>query len=48
MGQRANKFKEKKKRQTDPYGKAMKKLTKNICFNKMRNISIWKQTFFRG
>ena len=48
MGQRANKFKEKKKRQTDPYGKAMKKLTKNMCLNKMRNISIWKQTFFRG
>ena len=41
-------LKKKKKRQTDPYGKAMKKLTKNICFNKMRNISIWKQTFFRG
>ena len=32
--------KKKKKRQTDPYGKAMKKLTKNICLNKMPNISV--------
>ena len=21
---------------------------KNICLNKMRNIPVWKQTFFRG
>ena len=40
------------KRQTDPYGKAMKKWTKewnkSIYLNKLPNISVWKQTFFRG
>ena len=42
------------KPQTDPYGKAMKNYVnkgvkqKYICLKKLPNISVWKQTFFRG
>ena len=35
------------KLQTDPYGKAMRS-TKQIFLTNLPNISVWKQTFFRG